>query len=275
MAALPRFIFACCILSFVASYSSAQDKNFHIYLAFGQSNMEGVADIAKQDTNTNPRFQAIESYDCEKNLGRKYGVWYTATPPMFGCWGKLSLADSFGREMIKRLPKHIRIGIVPTAVGGADIAVFQKGAPVGVGKYGKEKIPPQFPGGYAWLVDLAKKAQQKGVIKGILLHQGETNNGQLDWKNKVSGIVENLKKDLNLGDIPLLAGETLHGGCCDLHNQQIAQLPTIMNAYVISAQDLAGADEAHFTADSYRKLGVRYAEKMLEINYEKLVKPKH
>lgn len=40
--------------------SNAQDPNFHIYLSFGQSNMEGNPKIEAQDTvNVNNRFKVL------------------------------------------------------------------------------------------------------------------------------------------------------------------------------------------------------------------------
>lgn len=244
----------------------AQDPNFHIYLAFGQSNMEGMGDVSSQDRNADSRFQVLQAADCS-NLSQNYGQWYTANPPIFGCWGKLGIADYFGRELLENMPSHIKVGIVPTAVGGSDIALFQKSAPVGRGKYGEGKVPDRFNGGYAWLLDLAEKAQKDGVIKGIIFHQGETNTNQTQWKNKVREVVEDLKKDLSLGDIPFLAGELLYvnqGGCCGTHNSEVSQLPNVINnAHVISANGLDGADEAHFSPQSYREFGRRYAEKML------------
>lgn len=38
---------------------------------------------------------------------------------------------------------------------------------------------------YARLIELAKQASRCGVIKGILLHQGESNTGDSDWPMKV------------------------------------------------------------------------------------------
>ena len=57
-------------------------------------------------------------------------------------------------------------------------------------------------------MDAAKLAQKDGVIKGILLHQGESNNNDKQWPDKVKGICESLLKDLNLiaDEVPLLAG---------------------------------------------------------------------
>ena len=40
----------------------AQDPNFHIYLSFGQSNMEGQGIIEEQDRTVDPRFQVLQSF---------------------------------------------------------------------------------------------------------------------------------------------------------------------------------------------------------------------
>lgn len=65
---------------------------------------------------------------------------------------------------------------------------------------------------------MARIAQQSGVIKGILLHQGESNNGETAWPQKVKTVYERLLNDLNLkaADVPLFVGETVssaEGGC--------------------------------------------------------------
>jgi hypothetical protein len=75
------------------------------------------------------------------------------------------------------------------------------------------KIADEYGGNsYAYLVELAKIAQQKGVIKALLLHQGESNAEDKDWPKKVKVIYNNLMKDLNLKPeaVPLLAGEVVN-----------------------------------------------------------------
>ena len=62
----------------------SQDQNFHIYLCFGQSNMEGSALIEKQDSTVDHRFQMMPSTDCPE-LARKKGAWYPAVPPLSQC----------------------------------------------------------------------------------------------------------------------------------------------------------------------------------------------
>ena len=125
---------------------------------------------------------------------------------------------------------------------------------------------------YGRLLELAKIAQKDGVIKGILLHQGESNTGDKSWPDKVEGVYDNLLVDLGLApdSVPLLAGELVsaeQGGKCASMNPIIATLPSVVpNSYVISSADCeAIADGLHFSASGYRLLGSRYGEKMAEI----------
>jgi lysophospholipase L1-like esterase len=119
---------------------------------------------------------------------------------------------------------------------------------------------------------MAKLAQKDGVIKGILLHQGESNTNDTLWTKKVKVVYDNLLKDLHLKakKVPLIAGETVNadqGGICGSMNKIIATLPqTIKNAHVVSSSGCTdAADNLHFNAAGYRELGKRYAEKMLSI----------
>jgi hypothetical protein len=253
--------------------TQAQDPNFHIYLAFGQSNMEGAGAIESQDRiGIDARFQVIGALDCTGDHTHQLGKWTTAAPPLVRCRTGLGVSDYFGRTMVQELPAGIKIGIVPVAVGGSDIALFDKvnyasyveSAP----SWMKDIISSYGGNPYGRLVEVAKLAQKDGVIKGIIFHQGETNTNNPEWKNKVADIVKNLKTDLQLGDIPFLAGELLAspGSCCGSHNVEVNKLPSLIpNAHVVSSADLVGADAAHFNPASYREFGKRYAKKMIEV----------
>jgi hypothetical protein len=253
--------------------TQAQDPNFHIYLAFGQSNMEGAGTIESQDkVGVDERFKVMGALDCTGDHTHQLGKWTTAIPPLVRCWTGLGVSDYFGRTMTQDLPVGIKIGIVPVAVGGSSIELFDK---VNYASY--VQSAPQwmkdiinFYGGnpYGRLVEVAKLAKKEGVIKGIIFHQGETNTNNPEWKNKVAAVVRNLKTDLQLGDVPFLAGELLAspGACCGSHNVEVNQLTSLIpNAHVISSADLVGADAAHFTSASYREFGKRYAKKMMEV----------
>ena len=112
-------------LFLVAADIFSQDANFHIYLAFGQSNMEGQGAIEAQDGDVDERFKVFQSLDCP-NLSRVKQTWYTAEPPLCQCYSRLSPADYFGRTMIDSLPDGITVGIINVAVGGCDIRLFDK-----------------------------------------------------------------------------------------------------------------------------------------------------
>jgi hypothetical protein len=269
-----------CLILLLASFLPvrtlfAQDKNFYIFICFGQSNMEGNARIQPQDTTVDPRFQVMEAVDCP-NLGRVKGHWYTAAPPLCRCHTGLTPADYFGRTLIANLPGKIKVGVINVSVGGCKIELFDKDnyqAYVSTAPKWMLGMINEYDGSpYARLVEMAKLAQKNGVIKGILLHQGESNTGDTLWPAKVKVVYDNLIKDLNLKSkkVPLLAGEVVNAdqaGACASMNPIIATLPeTIPNSYVISSAGCKDiADNLHFTAEGYRILGKRYAVKMLSI----------
>lgn len=254
----------------------AQDPNFFIFLCFGQSNMEGQGTVENQDKTVDSRFKVFQAVDCS-NISRAKGAWYDATPPLCRCWSGLSPADYFGRTLVEGLPEHIKIGIINVSVGGCKIELFDKDIYENYKNTYTEdwfqNTLKEYEGNpYEYLLNLAKSAQKDGVIKGILLHQGESNSGDKQWPAKVKKIYGDLMTDLNLNPekTPLLAGELVHedqNGITASMNTIINQLPeTLNNAYVISSSGCpAKSDNIHFNAAGYRELGKRYGEKMLTL----------
>lgn len=251
-------------------------EQFHIYLCFGQSNMEGNATPEAMDKkDVDPRFQMLACVNFN-NPKRNMGEWYTATPPIVREGTGLGMADYFGRTMVKYLPEDIKVGVVDVAIGGTKIEGF-------ISEEVADYIAPEADwlknyfkaydnDPYKRLVDMAKIAQESGVIKGILLHQGESNNTQQDWPNKVKLIYNRLLEDLNLNaeETPLFVGEMVskqEGGACWGHNAVIAKVPSVIpNSYVISSANCPQkGDGLHFTAQGYRIMGQRYAKAALEL----------
>ena len=258
----------------LTSSLTAQDPNFHIYLCFGQSNMEGQGTIETQDLNVDERFKVFQALDCS-NLGRAKETWYTANPPNCQCYSKLSPSDNFGRTMVENLNDSITVGIINVSIAGCDIRLFDKDIyqdydSTYVESWFLDRIANYEGNPYQYLINLAQLAQQDGVIKGILLHQGETNTGQTEWPSYVQKIYNDMITDLSLDatEVPILAGELVSapGNCCSSMNPIINQLPNfIPNAHVISSAGCGAADGAHFDSDGYRILGARYADKMLTL----------
>ena len=263
---------------------AAPDPNFHIYLAFGQSNMEGQGSIESQDKTVDERFQILWSADNGSCSGKTKGQWAVAKPPLAHCNNaKLGPTDYFGRTMVEKTDSKIRVGVVVVAVAGCSIKLFDKDNyqnyinSVKTSQSWMTGYINQYGGNpYGRLIEIAKKAQEDGVIKGIIFHQGETDAGDGQWPSAVKKVYDNIVKDLGLGnDIPFLAGEVLRNGVSAGANNNIAKLPQqSKNFYVVSSegfnQALGDGQNVHFTSQEYRDFGKRYAEKMIEVLGDKL-----
>ena len=270
-------LFSALIAVLCAANAFAQDPDFHIYLCFGQSNMEGNAKIEQQDLeNVSDRFKMMAVVD-NPEMGRVKGEWYTAVPPLCRPGTGLTPADYFGRTLVEKLPENIKVGVVHVAIGGCHIETF---LPDSIATYVEKRAPGWMKGmlaaydndPYARLIEMAKLAQKDGVIKGILVHQGESNSGDPRWPNQLKKVYDNILTDLDLkGEfVPLLVGEVVNsdrGGICASHNEVIARVPSVIpQAHVISSSACTNAfDLLHFDAAGYRELGKRYANKMLQL----------
>ena len=279
---MKRILLSIAILATALQGARAEvDPNFYIYICFGQSNMEGNAQWEAQDVgNVDPRFQMLATCNFD-NPKRTLGNWYTAECPIVSPVGKLGPTDYFGRTMVKELPDK-KIGVIAVAMGGSPIEMFDKDlyeqkykdnynewwAQIARNYYGANP--------YGRIIEMAKKAQEVGVIKGILLHQGESNCGDPNWPNMVKKIYKDMLRDLDLrpSDVHIYVGEVEHkgdapqSGGCESHNVQVNRIPEVIpTGHAISAEGLQGngKDPWHFSAAGYRTLGKRYAEKVLDV----------
>ncbi len=198
---------------------------------------------------------------------RKTGNWYHAVPPLVQESAGLGLIDYFGRVMAQNLPDKT-IGVVPVATFHNTIQELSKYAdPAKMGdqynKYGKHA--------YSRLITLAKKAQQQGVIKGILL-QDERNLSYVNdpqWEKVVKILYDDILADLNLdaNNVPLFIGELPYGQYQGSNERVKGITSTIHTAKVISAKD-CGVNTSNaelFTADGVRLMGGRYAQAALKV----------
>jgi hypothetical protein len=227
---------------------------FHVFLLLGQSNMAGYPKAQTADKVEDTRVRVLGFDNCSAT-GRQTDKWDTAAPPLHECWNSaLGPGDYFAKTLLSTIPSGDTIGLVPCAISGEKIETFMKS--------GGTK--------YTWILQRAKSAQQAGgVIEGILFHQGESNSGDSTWPGKVSTLVNDLRTDLGIGNVPFLAGELLYSGPCAGHNTLVNRLPSVItNAFVVSANGLV-VDPAdtqyrlHFDHDSQVTLGKRYAQQMI------------
>lgn len=275
------------------------DPNFQIYLCFGQSNMEGFAQgnyngIEDIDKTVDERFQVLNVVSGNWNgVQREVGHWYTAVPPLCRSNTGLCPADYFGRTMVEELSKtnpDIKVGVIVVAIGGASIRAFHKSEYASYYNEMKNNLNSAWLantmdiyGGnpYATLVDMARIAQKQGVIKGILMHQGESDSGESMWASWVKDVYDNLVSDLNLkaDETPLLLGQMLdyeNIGVGGTKNADLNKVTAIVpNAHIVSSEGCSYAEDdtddngdnrgLHFSSEGYRELGRHYAKTMLDI----------
>lgn len=305
MSVFKRILFFTLITGLPVSQVFAEpDPNFHIYLLFGQSNMagggagnndgegtKGVGDYC----DTNPRVKVLawgdcnaKSYPCPaRQVKRTHDQWYTAFPPLHNCQEGIGPADGFGRTLIDSIRADISIGFIPCALSGQEAEVYKKGGGGTIESY-TQPTPNIGNDGYSWMVKRCKIAQQTGVIKGILFHQGEANSPGNNgvsmgdaWVTLVAKIVSDLKTDLNLSDdVPFIAGELRYDGCCKSQNEFINKFPSkIPKCAVASANGLEHRlsrvdgqnDQFHFSTKGFKDFGFRYAEAFLKLADDKWI----
>lgn len=257
--------------------TNAPDPKFYIFLCFGQSNMAGGEDPDPQQvTGLDHRFYKMAVADMPRyNL--KMGEWYQTKPPVDRSISKLRLADFFGWAMLENLPEDCRVGVINVSVPGCKIELFEEDTYeeyLSGAESWMQDICKQYDGNpYKRLVETTKIAQKDGVIKGFLLHQGESNPNDQEWCNKVKGIYDNLINELDLDpkEIPLLAGELKsaaeNGQCAAFNTEVLKNLPNVLpNAHIISSEGCKGSgDGFHFVVEGYQEFGKRYAIQMLKI----------
>jgi hypothetical protein len=266
------------LLASALSAFAAPDPNFHIYLCFGQSNMEGGGTMNESDKTVDKRFQVMADFD-DAARNRKFGQWYDAVPPLTKGVRGITMMDYFGRTMVANLPEKYRVGVVKLAVSGTRIELWDEDAfrgylsgPLLNGDWKKAAANKYDNDPYAYLIKMAKLAQKDGVIKGILIHQGESNFEDKEWPKRVKKIYDDIIRDLNLNpkEVALLAGEVVNAdqnGDKANANVIMKDLPGVLpNSYVISSSGVpCNSDHLHFTADGQREMGRRYAVQMLKV----------
>jgi hypothetical protein len=258
--------------------------------------MQGAAHIPDEPI-FHPRVTVLQGQNCPASDGHSYGYgdWREMFTPMIRCYegtrdypgiatGPIGLgpADMFAVTMAEALPENVTIGIAGAAYGGTDIqAHLPNCGSFCTPPYGNVSGAPVVNGTtpiYQWALDLGRRAQEVGVIKGFIFHHGENNSGDPTWLTHVQTYVTSLRSDLGLdpADTPFIAGELPRTGCCPSHNVLVQQIPDyVENGHWVSSGPMEDGtvlgdrgDSLHWSTFSVIEMGKRYAAKMLEVgNY--------
>lgn len=167
--------------------------------------------------------------------------------------------------------------LVVNAKGGTSINLWVKTAPCDTFKVkrGDEeewdgKPMPQF---YSEAVRRTRQALKYGKLRGILWHQGESDSSSDEKRDtylqKLSGMVKDLREDLDAPRVPFIAGEMGYNGLGEKINPILRQIKDLVPySCCVSAEGLTlREDNVHFTREAQIELGKRYATAFLDKEY--------
>jgi len=218
-----------------------------LFLLIGQSNMAGRAVPEAEDRTIHPRVWTLA----------KTGEWVPAKAPIhFDKPHAVGVGPglSFGKVIAGENTK-VFVGLIPCAVGGTSIDQWEKGGCL-----------------YEAAVRRAKIAMTHGRLKGILWHQGEADCDSASVKaypEKFIQLVRDLRSDLNAPNVPVIVGQlgSFRKPSPIEFNKMLVTIPqVILNCACVSAEKLKDkGDGRHFSADSQREFGRRYAAAYLRL----------
>lgn len=232
---------------------SGQEKDIDIYLLIGQSNMAGRGIMTDSDTIALENVLLFDDQDMFEPARHPLNRYSTIRKgiEMQG----INLGYEFGRTLSDQTGK--KIGLVVNARGGTSIKNWQKGDLY-----------------YEEAVKRARAAMEFGKLRAIIWHQGSADRNSTGiYLGLLKSMVEDLRSDLGAPDLPFIAGQL---GCWRETSAQFNKMITHVADSVkfsgwVSAENLVHnpGDSLHFDAPSLNILGRRYAEKTLELVYNK------
>ena len=236
------------------SVSCGEEPNsMQLFLLIGQSNMAGRGVVEAKDQETNPHVFMLD----------RDMKWVPARDPVhFDRPGAgVGLCSQFARDVLKKNP-DITIGLIPCAAGGTKMDEWKPGGKL-----------------YENAVRRAKEAMGKGVLAGILWHQGESDCKSpelvISYPEKFITMIASLRKDLGVEKVPLMIGELSR------QNSNYAGFNANLQDIVSRVQPCAlvksdglklSPDNLHFDSNSLHIFGSRYAEAYENLKNENAAK---
>jgi hypothetical protein len=219
-----------------------------VYIMAGQSNMAGRGLIEPQDTVTDLRILTIDSAG-ELVIAKEPLHFYH--PGFSG----LDCGVSFAKDLLSYAPPGSKICLVPCAMSSTSVQEWLGDSSHGV------KL-------YTNMITRAQIAMQRGVLRGVLWHQGESNAEDsaraANYDDDLGAFIQKIRKDVHVYGLPFFAA-TLADFCARPFKDQInAEIRSasdkLTGLYVISTADLScRPDNVHFDAAGQREMGRRFA----------------
>ena len=230
---------------------SADEEQRHIYLLMGQSNMVGRGEMIRWAPH--PRVLSFN----------KAGEWTPAVDPLHetSSRDRVGPGVSFGRGMLHAVDQEITIGLVPCAVGGSPLSRWEKGGDL-----------------YEATVQRTRQATKHGTLMGILWMQGEKDAKELalakSYAKRLDAMILDFRREFEMPELPFVAAlpcvelaERDDRPGAQLVSESLKGLPRrVQHTATVDSTGLKSTgDQTHFSTQSQRELGRRYAEAMAKL----------
>lgn len=225
-----------------------------LYLIIGQSNAAGrSSNIDKSDLDkSNWQIKILDDNNSFVQAKQPLNQYSTIRKDLD------MQGVNFGLEFAKSMLEwnNNRVRLVVNARGGTNIQSWAKG-----GEYYEEAVQR---------IETAK-IKCDCELRGVLWHQGESNsttsNGigytPSNYFELLETLVSDFRNDFGNSSLPFIVGEIRDANKNDSFNDKLNDFSdSDDNIYVASSEYLITPDGTHFSANSTRTLGTRYALKM-------------
>ena len=236
-----------------ASVQLPAKNKFHLFLLMGQSNMAIGVKLDAADMAVADRILVLDPKDGASWLPV---LDKDKKPVPLGVGPGLGFAAEYARQN-----PGVTVGLVPTAVGGSPLASWEKNAAL-----------------YDQALARLAKVRERGVLKAVLWHQGETDAYKTSNPNtygaRLAQMIGDLRADVKEPRLPFIVGEigqfvarkssfTFVG----IINQHLQAIPSqVKRTACVSASGLTdGGDSLHFSEAASHEQGRRYEKAYQQI----------
>ncbi len=239
-----------------------------LFLLMGQSNMKGRG-VMPEEPRRDPRIVMMHLKDDQWYLAR-HPLHLTGDAKTFQGHDNAGVGPGLAfAEAIAAQDKTVAIGLVPCAVGGSSIKLWQKGAKLYEDALRRAKLA------------LQTTTPVKARLRGILWLQGEANAHAQELPlhaERLRAMIEAFRTDIAQPDLPFIActigemkPEPLLANLKAMNEIQLAVPKSVPHTACVDARDLKThiGDAVHFDTAAQNEIGKRFAAKLLELLSQK------
>ena len=245
---------------------AGEEGEYDVYLLIGQSNMAGRGELLEEDYAEIPNVYLLDSEGTPVAAKNPMNI-YSSIRKAGDALQQMGPGASFASTVVEQTGRKLLL--VVNARGGSAIAEWAKGATA---------TSPSF---YDEAVRRTQQAMEKGALKGILWHQGCSDQKNTSYMTQLTVLANNLRNDFG-ADVPFIVGQLGDWRSSSANfNTNIQNV----NDYLIYSDWVSSQGcvpiiteesngqpdltDPHFNRASQITMGKRYAQKILKMVYEK------